>query len=93
MNLIDASESPWLLENEDPAPKENQGEIRRLSPQEKEKLRETRAKQAAPEGDYPYPRYITPGLVRLQFINWGFNEGMDDLPIEGRFMSEWFIFT
>jgi hypothetical protein len=39
--------------------------------------------------------YVTPGLVRFHFMNWGWNEGIYGLPIEEikDFPTEWFIFA
>ncbi|CAG5109644.1 Oidioi.mRNA.OKI2018_I69.chr2.g4159.t1.cds [Oikopleura dioica] len=52
-------------------------------------------KAIAQYGDKIWPRYVTPGPVRLFFANWGFNEMIKDLPIEETkfHYSEWFIFA
>ena len=94
MKLIDYADNPWLMENEEPTPPEGKREMRKLSPDEKQKLRETKKAKKAAAGEV-WPRYIVPGPIRFHFINWGYNEAVSDLPIETTktFYSEWFLFT
>ena len=100
MNLIDYADAPWLMENEEPVPQQDLDldpeEMRKLSPSERQQAREERREKAIAEyGDKIWPRYVTPGPVRLFFANWGFNEMIKDLPIEETkfHYSEWFIFA
>ena len=86
------------MENEEPSPPEDMDpeEMRKLSPEERRKLREEKREKVASAYDGKvWPTHISPGLVRLAFANWGFNEMISGLPIqETKFhYSEWFIFS
>lgn len=100
-NLVDSADNPWALENEEPTPAGAIApeEFENMSPEEKEKQRKQRleGKSAGITAGSNEPRtvYVTPGLVRFHFMNWGWNEGISGLPLEeiNDFPTEWFIFA
>ena len=74
-------------------------EFEQMSPEEKAKQHRQRLKGQGDgiiKGSHePRTAYVTPGLVRFHFMNWGWNEGIVGLPLQTiqDFPTEWFIFA